>query len=228
MTALAYEHEVSKQIADIERIARQVEGLTRSAPVELQKSLIRINEQLRSLADRTRRINDIFAPLSDEETRTSQDAGSVYVLVKDLVRSLEVVTRGTNINYDELPRDLRFPRGGYPAWWAILQNILVNALNATLDTPAKRIHIDGGGTKSQGWIRVQDTGVGIDLGDANRMFEPFERGAPISRERAALALGGTGLGLTIVRWVADELGIQVTFEPPQTGYNTAIRVAWRK
>jgi signal transduction histidine kinase len=100
-------------------------------------------------------------------------------------------------------------------------------LNATLDTSEKKIKIDGSGNRSSGWIRVQDTGAGIELDDAERLFEPFERGAPISRERAALALGGSGLGLTIVRLVADEFGVDVDFEPPQQGYSTSVRISWR-
>ena len=227
MTALAYEHEVSKQVADMERIASQISQIASVAPQELRSSLAKLSDQLLALADRTRRIRDIFSALSDEETRTSDDAGSIYSLVRNLVLSLEILSRGTDMNYEKIPRGLNFPRGGYPSWWAILQNIIVNALNATLDTRARKIEVDAGGSSNDGWIRVQDTGTGIDLNDAERMFEPFERGDPISRERAALALGGTGLGLTIVRLVADELGARVAFERPEPGFRTAIRITWR-
>ena len=185
------------------------------------------SKELRSLAQRTKRIREIFAPLNDEEDRTSDDAGGVFDLIKALDHSLDTLARGTKIEYGSIPRDLRFPLGGYPAWWSIFQNLLINAFNAALDTDERRIHIDSGHSTSERWIRVQDTGIGIDLEDAERLFEPFERGRPISRERAALGLGGTGLGLTIVRLVASQLGVSVNFEAPDPGYNTAVRISWK-
>jgi signal transduction histidine kinase len=227
ITAMAYEHEISKQIATVENISRKVSRLARNASGTLKSSLTEISQDLWSLAQRTKRIRAIFAPLSDEENRNSQDAGTVYHLLDELSNSLEIVSRGTKIEYDQVPRDLRFPRGGYPAWWSIFQNILMNAFNATLDCDMKVVHIDAGGNARTGWVRVQDTGTGIDLDDADRMFEPFERGQPISRERAALALGGSGLGLTIVRLVADELRVTVRFEQPEPSYRTSIRITWR-
>ena len=224
---MAYEHEISKQIATVENASRKISRLARKASSDLKDSLGEISQELWDLAQRTKRIRAIFAPLSDEEIRNSQDAGKVHHLLDELSDTLEIISRGTKIEYDQVPRSLRFPRGGYPAWWSIFQNILINSFNATLDCDTKSVRIDAGGTARTGWIRVQDTGIGIDLDDADRMFEPFERGRPISRERAALALGGSGLGLTIVRLVADELGVMVRFEQPESSYSTSVRVSWR-
>jgi signal transduction histidine kinase len=228
MIALAYEHEMSKQTASIETLARRVNELANSAPGELRESLIQIAADLDGLAMRTRRIRAIFAPLSDEELRTSDIAGTVKNLITELDRSLSILSRGTKIDYSRLPSSMTFPRGGYIAWWSILQNILLNALNATLDSTTKLIKIDAAGDQRAGWIRVQDTGSGIDLDDAERMFEPFERGMPVSREKAGLVLGGTGLGLTIVRLVANELGVMVAFEPPDDGFSASIRIFWKQ
>jgi len=49
---------------------------------------------------------------------------------------------------------------------------------------------------------VCDTGVGIAPDDLRRVFERFYRADP-SRARNA---GGTGLGLPIARWIAEEHG----------------------
>ena len=228
MTALAYEHEMSKQTASIETLVRRVSDLAAIAPVELRESLIRIGEDLTGLAARTRRIREIFAPLTDEELRTSDTAGTVKDLIAELDRSLRIVSHGARLNYSRVPISMSFPRGGYITWWSILQNILLNAFNATLDSTTKLVSIDAAGDQRAGWIRVQDTGIGINLDDADRMFEPFERGTPVSRERAGLVLGGTGLGLTIVRLLADELGVMVAFEPPDDGFSTSIRIFWKQ
>lgn len=94
MTALAYEHEMSKQTASIETLARRVNELANSAPGELRESLIQIAADLGGLAMRTRRIRAIFAPLSDEELRTSDSAGTVKNLITELDRSLSILVRG--------------------------------------------------------------------------------------------------------------------------------------
>jgi signal transduction histidine kinase len=48
-------------------------------------------------------------------------------------------------------------------------------------------------------VRVEDTGIGLDAGDRERIFERLYRG---SRARE-LRPSGTGLGLTIGRWIVE-------------------------
>jgi signal transduction histidine kinase len=226
ITTIAYDHEMSKQIATLTSLGRQVSTLAVDAPQALRDQLRSIAQKLNDLGQRSSRIRQIFLPITDEELRTSEDAGTIYDMVNDLDESLQVLARGSDIDYSRVPHAMRFPPGGYIAWWSMLQNLFVNSFNALLDSERKLIRVDASGSDHAGWIRVQDTGVGIDLADAERMFEPFERGLPPSREKADLVLGGTGLGLTIVRLVSDELGVGVAFDPPDDGFSTSVRIFW--
>jgi signal transduction histidine kinase len=49
-------------------------------------------------------------------------------------------------------------------------------------------------------LAVADEGIGVDLGDRERIFEPFRRGA------SARDLPGVGLGLSISRRIAEAHG----------------------
>ncbi|MDQ3752174.1 MAG: ATP-binding protein, partial [Actinomycetota bacterium] len=75
-------------------------------------------------------------------------------------------------------------------------------------------------------LRVQDTGAGVDLDKADELFEPFVRRSDISSERRSLGLGGSGLGLTIVRVIATNRGCMVRFVEPVLPFRTALELSW--
>jgi two-component system, OmpR family, sensor kinase ParS len=70
-------------------------------------------------------------------------------------------------------------------------------------------------------IHVDDDGPGIDAGDRERLFEPFER-ADRSRGRES---GGFGLGLAIVRQVARWHGGDACIADSPLG-GTRVTIAW--
>ncbi|HET8934990.1 MAG TPA: ATP-binding protein, partial [Polyangiales bacterium] len=63
-------------------------------------------------------------------------------------------------------------------------------------------------------ISVQDNGIGIDMQNAHRMFEMFQRGH--SRERFA----GTGIGLAVSKRVVERHGGKIWVEPTPAGGST--------
>ena len=83
------------------------------------------------------------------------------------------------------------------------QLVLILIDNAIKNTPTGgRVDVSLKRTASDATIDVCDTGVGIAPDDMRRVFERFYRADP-SRARNA---GGTGLGLPIARWIAEEHG----------------------
>jgi hypothetical protein len=66
----------------------------------------------------------------------------------------------------------------------------------------------------------------VDLSSAEELFNPFVRKLKISPERRSLGLGGTGLGLTIVRMVATSVNCRVAFVRPESGFATAFQLSW--
>jgi signal transduction histidine kinase len=103
----------------------------------------------------------------------------------------------------------------------------MKAFRATIDSKPALIQIDGGSARNREWLRVQDNGHGgVDLATSSLLFQPFERGTNESRRAKALGLGGSGLGLTIVKMVVDEMRSTVAFEAPDAGWSTSVKISW--
>ena len=78
----------------------------------------------------------------------------------------------------------------------VFQNLLENAIRYTEKGHVRvRVFIDGGDAA----VAVQDTGVGIEPQDVPYVFDRFFRS---DRARRAYR-GGSGLGLSIVRWIVE-------------------------
>jgi signal transduction histidine kinase/CheY-like chemotaxis protein len=92
-----------------------------------------------------------------------------------------------------------------------LRQILINLLsNAIKFTDAGRVTFRVRYLHQVAEFTVEDTGVGIDNSDLERIFQPFERATTVG----ALATIGTGLGLTITSLLTKIMGgdISVTSE----------------
>lgn len=99
------------------------------------------------------------------------------------------------------------------------EQILINLLgNAVRYTPQGAITIRAWIATSQLWIAVIDTGIGIAPEDLPYVFERFWR-ADQSRTRHS---GGTGIGLTISRFLVEVQGGQIQVES-RLGFGSEFR-----
>jgi signal transduction histidine kinase len=84
-----------------------------------------------------------------------------------------------------------------------LGNLLANAIRYSPEGSTVRLR--GGLDGPWVWMAVEDQGPGIDPSDRDRVFQRFWRGNP----RAGREQGRSGLGLTIVRQIAEAHGGEV-------------------
>lgn len=98
-----------------------------------------------------------------------------------------------------------------------IQQILANFLsNAIKFTPVGKVAIAVQAPRhgSDNWtFSVEDTGAGIDPERLKTIFEPFSGSAPDTLGRS----GGSGLGLSITRDLAEQMGGSVTAESADDG-----------
>lgn len=142
-------------------------------------------------------------------------------LLREIVRDLAPLVEGRGVSLS-----LEVPDGPLPvrvdrdALRQIVLNLLENAVEhggspqtvrLTLDTGAG----DGadGASPSAGFarLRVEDEGPGVAAGDRERIFEPYVRGADTGGGRGGA--GGAGIGLSVVRDLAERLGGKVRCAP---------------
>jgi len=88
----------------------------------------------------------------------------------------------------------------------ILFNLLSNAKKFT-DKGKIKLSIAYNSDSELLLISVQDSGIGLDTAESNKIFQPFSQ-ADVSTTRK---YGGTGLGLSISRRLAQMLGGDLTF-----------------
>ena len=239
ISALSYQHELKKQFTYIEdaidRI-RAVQTLVTFQPdssntakeLELQQNLDSLSADLSSWLDRAKATHSLFDYIADTENTKLRQRFRAMPVIKDIVAQTSFLARGIDIDYSQLEDQLYLPKASFAEWGAIFQNVFTNAFNAMLDSSRRLLHISSRAYEKSREILIQDTGHGIDLQDADKFFEPFERASKISTERQALGYGGTGLGLTIVRLLADNIGCRVQFVQPHNGFRTAFSIRWRE
>ena len=79
----------------------------------------------------------------------------------------------------------------------VLHNLIENALQYS--EPGGRVHVRVGAAPGEAIVAVSDTGVGIPEDDLPYVFERFFRSKASRRTNP----GGSGLGLSIVRWIVE-------------------------
>jgi PAS domain S-box-containing protein len=104
----------------------------------------------------------------------------------------------------ELARDLhgalyRFVLADAQRLKQVLLNVLMNAVKYNHDGGMVTVSAEADGERLR--FRVIDTGLGLDPGDVDRIFLPFERLAARGTDTE-----GTGLGLALSRSLVEEMG----------------------
>ncbi len=227
IAALAYQHEAGQQFQIVEEAVSGLKSL-RIKDKSARRRLAEIADHLLEWIQRARATRALFTHLLDKQSREARVRYKARSLIDGVVDQMGVLLRGATIETQEVEDTIMLPKATFAEWAAIFQNVILNALNAMIDSRTKRISIASRVRGPVTTIQVQDTGRGVDLPTADELFKPFVRKLRVSAERRALGLGGTGLGLTIVRMIANNADCKVRFVEPDKGYRTAFELSWNE
>ena len=222
MMALAMEHEVRKEISSAKSAIKSIKRIAKKENItELSDIIARLSAGV----NRMEKTRGILQPMLDQEDREVVEPLIVGPVVKAAVKNVKPFLGRMNVQFD-IRDKLFFPAATMTEWTSVIQNVMLNAANATLDEAEPKVEISALRNGQYAIVTVSDNGIGID-GDGDELFQPFVRHSAISDERRELGLGGTGLGLTIVDMIATQRGCEVRFVEPDDGWSTTFEMSWR-
>jgi signal transduction histidine kinase len=222
MVALAMEHEVRRDITGIRRVIR---GIRRAVKLSKDDALGTLATGLEEWIERLDGTRRILQPMMDTEDRRVVRRLVAGAIARETAANIEPYVGRSQINVVS-DDSVLLPAATIAEWHAVLQNLLLNAANATLDSADPRIEVRVHRKGRWSYLDVSDNGVGVDLNEKDELFKPFERRSKISDERRELGVGGTGLGLTIVEMIATQRECWVDFVEPEPGWATTFRMSW--
>jgi PAS domain S-box-containing protein len=205
-------HELRTPLAAIQA---SIDLLLRLATLDDPRALSALRVIARNVKLQTRLVNDLLD--------MSRLVRGKLTIERAPVRLGEVVLSAVETcRADAARAEVSLEARAEPGLWVYvdatrLQQIVINLVeNAVKFTPkGGRVTVSVTAKEDRGYVVVEDTGVGIDPDRLSDIFEMFRQG-----EVAARRAPGMGIGLALVKSIADLHGSRVWAESPGPGHGS--------
>lgn len=219
-------HELRTPLAVIRSAGENLADGVVDEPGQIRRYGSLVAEEGRKLGAMVEQVME-FAGMQSDEPRWSKAAVDLGSVVDDAVAGARRLAHGDRASI-EVVVDPAVPAvfADRAALVRAVQNLVENALKyGTADGCEPWVgvaaRLTGGAGARQACIEVSDRGPGVDAAERRRIFEPFVRGRAASAARVA----GNGLGLSIVRRIAEGHGGRVEVRAaPGGGATFTIRI----
>lgn len=137
----------------------------------------------------------ILAKADVNEEKLALSEFSLTEIVENVCGSFEILAKNKGIDLESYLEEDIMIKADYDKIRRLIVILIDNAIKYTeKGSVTVRLFTE----KNKKVFTVEDTGIGINKNDLNRIFDRFYR-ADKARHRE----GGTGLGLSIAKWIAD-------------------------
>lgn len=200
-------HELRTPLAILRGETDVALGQPRS-PDDYQQSLILIKDEAERLS---RIVEDLFilARQPVDLPAIVKERVDLNETVRDCVRAAQVLAARKNLDLKLSEAQPMILTGDEDLLKRMVLNLLDNAVKYTPE--GGEISVELTARNGDAVVVVRDTGIGIPEQDQPHVFDRFYR---VDKARSR-ALGGAGLGLSIVHWIVEAHGGTVTVESSQ-------------
>lgn len=148
----------------------------------------------RSVERMSRVVDDLLVYARHESLPQRDEPVDVSRLLAGMANEFTGIVEVEGVTIEQAAPPGLWVQGDVEALRQALANLITNSVRVAPRGTA--IRLAAGSDSGWVWMAVEDRGPGIDLDDQDRVFQRFERGGDADYE-------GTGLGLTIVRQIAE-------------------------
>jgi two-component system phosphate regulon sensor histidine kinase PhoR len=203
-------HELRTPLASISAAAETLEVVSKPTDSERFRAIIQSEaERMSQLVEEMLALARLESGLSEPQMETV----GMESLLEETVESIrpQAEREGLSLRYEGRNGDSETMIVADPELVErALLNLLHNAVKFTVSGGSIQVLSEIGDPSDPApmvWIRVRDTGIGIEPAEQSRIFQRFYR-----VDRARQSGGGTGLGLAVVRHIAEVHGGAVSLE----------------
>jgi len=181
--------------------------------------------QLQSGVDRMQHLVEQLLSLyrsSPSEFSNSFTSVDLYKLAQEIIAEQHQIFEQKHQSL-ELVGSTSFISGDLFSLQTLLQNLLSNANKYTPEEGTIRVSVEN--LSSQVCLKVEDSGLGIDPSDYNKVYERFQR---LNNQSVVASTPGCGLGLTIVNHIVELHNASITISPSDFDRGTTFTVLFNK
>jgi signal transduction histidine kinase len=222
----AFVHEINSSLGMAQGVEKSIERLLgQEFPAATRREL---NRALKSIADLRRQLErqaSYLVDINSPDARRRRSRVSIYSRFESAERLLQRVAERKGITIkNDIPEGLKSPPMFPAELTSVFTNLLTNAIKAA--SSGGKVRASGRAVESGGVsVRIENTGVKVDLEEAERWFAPFES----TTTNVDSVLGqGMGLGLTITRNILEQYDCSISFVEPSPAYATAVEIQFAK
>jgi signal transduction histidine kinase len=201
-------HDLRTPLAGLRAMAEALEDGVVVDPPTMREYFRRIRRESDRMAEL---VDDLFemSRINAGALRLSVSSVPLGDVVSEALASVEPVARARGVRLVAAEHGWPMVYGSEPELTRIVSNLLRNAVRFTPYDGT--VQLSGGRDSDGAWLAVADTCGGIPEADLPRVFDVAFRGEPARTPGDARHNGeaGGGLGLAIVRGLADALGGRV-------------------
>jgi len=183
--------------------------------------LLQLKEQespeLGKIIRQTERMNSIIQSLLTKSSREQTKKPQNFDLNLMIASELEIFKANLDFKHN-VNKNLNFDEN-IPEFYAVysefsqsIMNIIQNAIDSMYKKEKKDLSIRTSFEGDNVFIKIGDTGCGISEKNYSKLFDPFYTTKPANEDRIKDEPTGTGLGLSSVRNLLSDYGVEINFE----------------